>query len=242
VNVALSSLYPIAWFLVAATFAFLIHQPLEMLLGRSAAKIRTPSERNLALVWTIVFLALAALILTRLVAHGYPLLLLLAFAAASLFAIKLILGNSRSFRSAGQIIGALGLTATAPGAYYVVSGAIDATALLLWLGSWLFGAAQIEYVQLRIHTANSKSVRQRMTAGRRVYLFHLTLPVVAGVAAFYGRLPALAVLAFVPSMLRLLAWTVSEPQRLRVHWLGIGELMQSFLFNSVLAAAFIRFR
>lgn len=236
------NLFPAVWFLLAATFAFLAHQPLEALLGRSLIKPRTVRERNLALLWTIALLALAALALAWIVTLGYPLLLWLALAAACLFAIKLTFGNARSLRTTGQIVGAMGLTATATGGYYAITGSIDFTALLLWLASWLFAAAQIDYVQLRIHTANAHSLRQKLAAGWTVYLLHVALLLAASVAALYERIPVLLVVAFVPSALRLLAWTLATPQRLRVHRLGVMELLQGFLFNVLLAAAFVRFR
>ena len=49
-----------------------------------------------------------------------------------------------------QIIGAIGLTSTAAGAYYVASGTLDRTAVLLWIANWLFAADQIHFVQTRI--------------------------------------------------------------------------------------------
>ena len=230
------------WFLLAATFAFLAHQPLEALLGRSLIKPRTVRERNLALLWTIALLAVAALVLAWIVTHGYPLLLWLALVAACLFAIRITFGKARSLRATGQIVGTMGLTTTAPGAYYTNTGSIDFTAILLWLASWLFAAAQIDYVQLRIHTANARFLRQKLAAGWTVYLLHLALLVASSVAALYGRIPALMVVAFVPSALRLLAWTLAPSQRLRVHRLGVTELIQGVVFNFLLAAAFVRFR
>ena len=61
----------------------------------------------------------------------------------------------RRARTAAQIIGAAGLTSTAPAAYYVVTGHLDATAWSLWAANLLFAINQIQFVKLRIRAAHT---------------------------------------------------------------------------------------
>jgi 4-hydroxybenzoate polyprenyltransferase len=49
-----------------------------------------------------------------------------------------------------QMIGAAGLTSTAPAAYYAVTGHLSGTAWSLWACNFLFAINQIQFVQLRI--------------------------------------------------------------------------------------------
>jgi hypothetical protein len=235
------NLAPVLWFLLAAASAFLAHQPLEELLGQSPVKIRSAPEKRLALWWTAGCLTVGSFALAQMVRQGYPVILFFALASVNVFALKVVIGNARAHRFAGQIVGALGLTLTAPGAYYVVTGEIDSTSYLLWSASWLFAAAQIGYVRLRIRTANAASLRDKARAGWKVCLLHLGLPSLAAIAVIWGRIPALLALAFVPATLRCVVWAATPPRRLRVHRLGVSELVQSLVFNAFLTAALIFF-
>jgi hypothetical protein len=52
---------------------------------------------------------------------------------------------------AAQLAGAIGLTCTAPAAYYVGTGRLSERAFVLWAANWIFAGNQIHFVQLRIH-------------------------------------------------------------------------------------------
>src|SRR5208283_4574881 len=61
----------------------------------------------------------------------------------------------REGRMPAQMIGALGLTSTAAGAYYVATGQLDHTAVALWIANWLFAGDQIHFVQVRIRSSRA---------------------------------------------------------------------------------------
>lgn len=63
------------------------------------------------------------------------------------------------------MVGTIGLTASAPAAYYVITGNFNATAWMLWLANILFAGDQIHYVQLRIHTAKVEGFRAKLARG-----------------------------------------------------------------------------
>jgi len=52
---------------------------------------------------------------------------------------------------AAQLAGAIGLTCTAPAAYYVGTGRLSERAFVLWAAHWIFAGNRIHFVQLRIH-------------------------------------------------------------------------------------------
>jgi hypothetical protein len=138
-----------------------------------------------------------------------------------------------------QLIGALGLTSTAAGAYYAATGRMDRPALLLWLASWLFAVGQIEYVQMRLRSAQVRSPRQRALNSLAVLVFHLLVMSIALVAGAAHVVPLLLGLTFIPAVIRLAVWIVRSWRPLSVHILGISELSQGILFNGLLIAAFL---
>jgi hypothetical protein len=231
----------IVWFFVCAASAFLVHQPFQAWLGRSPSKARSTEERRIALAATLVLLSLSGLSLIALAFSGRSLMFMLVALAGGCFLANMLMAGMRKrwLRAPAQIIGALGLTSTAAGAYYAIAGTIDARAALLWLGSWLFASAQIAYVQLRLRAASAGSPTEKLSAGWKVYLLHLALPMTAAIAAMSGAVSWLLALAFVPAAARLIVWCLSPPARVRVHRLGFTELAQNVIFAALLVAALL---
>lgn len=241
---SLDSAAAIAWFILAAGSAFLVHQPLQAWLGRAALKAHSTEEKRIALAATLVFLALSGLSLIALSLLGRSLMLVLAVFTGACFAANVLMEatKTRSLRAAAQTVGALGLTSTAAGAYYAVAGTIGSRAVLLWLASWLFAATQIAYVQLRLRTASARSRAEKFRAGWKVCLLHLALPLIAAVAAMSGTVSWLLALAFVPAAVRFVLWAFSSPTRIRVHRLGFIELAHNLVFAALLVVALLPLR
>ncbi|MBZ5533561.1 MAG: YwiC-like family protein [Acidobacteriia bacterium] len=227
------------WFCLAAACAFLVYQPLEVLLDLSPLKARSKTERRLAWSWVFAATAVGMLSMVELVRLGRGRVLLFATLGLACFGVRWLFGKTRALREGKQIVGALGLTSAAAGAYYVTTGRIDATALLLWGASWLFASGQIEFVQLCISTASAKSRLEKFAAGRKVFYLHLLLVVASIAAAEAGLVSILMGIAFIPAMLRLIAWGAARPHKINFHVLGFAELSQSFLFSGLLVAAFV---
>jgi hypothetical protein len=174
-------------------------------------------------------------------AKGYATgLLFVGFVAALAFTAQAAVKKmGRKGRMPAQIIGAVGLTSTAAGAYYVATGRLDRTALALWLANWLFAGDQIHFVQVRIHSSRMETVSDKMRQG---------MPFVGGQIALIGAVlglcrmglfPAAIALAFVPVLLRGALWFVGGRQPLDVHKLGFAEMRQALLFGALLSAAFL---
>jgi len=71
--------------------------------------------------------------------------------AAAAFALQAFVKRfGRAGRMPAQVIGAIGLTSTSAGAYFVSIGKLDHVAFALWLANWLFAGDQIHFVQVRI--------------------------------------------------------------------------------------------
>lgn len=234
-----SAVAPALWFSLVALCAFLIHQPLETLLDVSVLRLRSPHEQRVAVFWVTGLTALASLGILELLRLHRGLIFVFAGAALASFSLGALFGRTRSLRVLKQHIGALGLTSTAAGAYCVTAGRIDRASLLLWLAAWLFASSQIEYVQLRLRTANVKSRLQKIKAGWKVCFIHLLL-LGAGISVQAAlKTTLLFNLLFVPAAARLVVWMLRPARPLRLYLLGMSELFQSIVFNTLLTAAFL---
>lgn len=228
----------VLWFLLTALSAFLIYQPMESLLGLSLIKARSQQQHRIALLSVIALAVIATAGVLQLFHLHRGFLLGFGLAAIGCFCVRLLLGSSRSMRVPRQLIGALGLSSSAAGAYYAASGRIDWTAILLWLASWLFAVGQIEYVHLRISAAQLRSRRQKVRLSLAVCFLHLLMIGASMTATFAGFAPLLLTLAFVPSIIRIGVWVARPWRPLGVHILGFSELLQGLLFNILLVGAF----
>ena len=234
-----AALAPVLWFGLAAASAFLIYQPLESLLGLSLIKTRSQRQQRTALIWIIALTIAGVCSILELLHLQRFLVLLIGAVASGCFGVRSLLGRSRRVRVLKQLIGALGLSSTAAGAYYAATGRMDRTALTIWLASWLFAVGQIEYVQLRLRSAQIRSGRQRAMNSLAVSVFHVSVMSIAIAAGMAHAAPLLLAFTFIPAVVRLAVWIVRSWRPLGVHILGISELAQGIVFNGLLIAAFV---
>jgi hypothetical protein len=231
---------PLMVFAVAAMAVFWLRTPLESWLGTTPMRAQTAGERRALLVFLLSLSVVAAVMFAALFWDGrnrelLPLGAIAVLAFAGQAGLKKL---SRRLRMAAQVAGALGLTATAPAAYCVVTGKFDSTAAALWLANWLFAGDQIHFVQLRIHAARAQGAGEKLRRGRALVAGQVGLAAALIVAARLEWLPWLALLAFVPVFVRGLTWFVRSAQPLAVRRLGWSELAQSVLFGALLIVAF----
>lgn len=230
---------PLLWFTIAAVSLFWLRTPVEALLGTSVIRARTTDERRAA--WTAVGIiaAISVVCLAALFWRGQHLALLVIGAIAGLaFAIQAPLKRQRKFRAAAEVIGSIGLTSTAACACYLVTGSFGSAALTIWAINWLFAVEQIEFVQMRIRGAKLATFGERFARGK-THIFTSVLILLAIAAMAIGKLvPALAILAFAPALIRLALWFTSKHKPLDVHRLGWMELGNAITFAALLVTAF----
>ena len=234
-------LLPLLLLIIVALSLFWLRTPVEAWLGTSPLKAQTAAEKNSVLVAAAALSSAAAFCLTLLFWNGRnrSLLLLGAIAAAAFIFQAGLKKLGRSTRMAAQVIGAVGLTSTAPAAYYVVAGQLDFRALALWLANWLFAGNQIHFVQLRIHAARAATRSERLSRGRFFLLGQIVMVAVLLMAWRAGLWPLLMLLAFLPALWRGTAWFLSPPQPLAVRRLGWTELAHAIVFGTLLVIAFL---
>jgi hypothetical protein len=226
---------------VAALSLFWLRTPVESLMGIGSLTANTKEERRTALVASVLLATVATACLTDLMWKGQDSqLLLLGGATAFALLVQSALGSrGRSGRMAAQMVGAIGLTCTAPAAYYIGTGRLSERAFILWAANWIFAGNKIHFVQLRIHSARASNFGEKFERGK---LFLLAQPVFFAslvIASFWRVLPPLAIVAFVPALVRGTLWFCRKPKSLDVRSLGWSEMKHGVVFGILLAVAFI---
>jgi len=234
--------WPLLLFTLAALSLFALRTPVESLLAIGPISARTADERWTALIGSACFALVAAACLIALMGKGrYPALLI--FGAASAFALAmqgLVRKRGRGARMFSQIVGAIGLTSTAPAAYYIGTGHLDNRAFVLWIANWIFAGNQIHFVQLRIHAARATTFAEKFSKGK-VFLAAqavLLLALVPGWSRWH-ILPGFSSVAFVPAVVRGSYWLFQKTEPLDVKGLGWSEMKHGVTFGILLALAFL---
>ncbi len=163
---------PLVLFVVATLALFWLRTPLEAWLGLSPIKAQTKQDQASVLRLIVLLCVVALASLGILFATGYARgLVVIGIVAAVAFGVQEIVKKlGRAGRMPAQIIGAIGLTSTAAGAYYVASGALDRTAVLLWIANWLFAADQIHFVQIAHSRISPDNVAGKVCARKVVHI------------------------------------------------------------------------
>jgi hypothetical protein len=228
-------------FVAAALSLFWLRTPVEAWLGTSAIKAQSQSERATVLKVSIAIVLIAALAVIALFLSGYSRgLLIIGTVAAAAFGTQAVVKKlGRRGRMPAQVIGAVGLTSTAAGAYYVAGGKLDQVAIALWLANWLFAGDQVHFVQVRIHSSRAATVKEKLYSGYAFLAGQIVLLALVIALCRAHIFPRYVVLAFVPILLRGTLWLLRGRQPLDVHKLGFAELFQALIFGALLCAAFL---
>lgn len=231
---------PLALLTIASLALFWMRAPAEIALGTSPIRSQSASETNWLLLATTLLASIAMLCIAALLWDGANrgLLALGALAAVAFVVQALLKTLGRRARMPAQLIGAIGLAAVAPAAWYIITGRLDSRALGLWTANWMFAGNQIHFVQLRIHAARAAAWREKVRLGRAFFLGQL-LMIAALLAVVRAQLlPALGLAAFVPLLARGFLWLKPGAQPLAVRRLGWSELAQGIAFGLLLIGAY----
>lgn len=213
---------------LSVSFVFIAHESL-LIWWRVRARGQQNEE---ALRFTLSYLALAGV-------FGAPLLLvyhLYWFVAMGLSALVLLAINARQAvrredrTIGGEMMAIAGLTLTAPAAYYAARGAIDVTALWLWVLCAVYFASSVFYVKLRVSTINPRIDETRRQSWRRCASYHAVLLALLLVLALTESLNLFAFAAFAPVLTRSF-WYLARPVRqLNLRRVGLLEVAYSLVF------------
>jgi hypothetical protein len=233
--------WPLVLFTAVVLALFWLRTPFESLLGSSPMSARSQAERKAALLACLLLAIIALACLAALMWHGKHLgLLWFGLIVALMFGIQVGLKKlGRNMRLPAELVGALGLTCTAPAAYYVATGKLDFCAWGLWAANWMFAGNQIHFVHLRIHGARASGFSKKLAEGWLFFLNQVLVIPILVAAAFAHWLPVLVPFAFVPVLARGFYWFLSKPAPLQIKRLGWSEMKQGVLFGILLTIFFI---
>jgi hypothetical protein len=235
-----SHIFPLILLLTAALALFWLRTPLESLLGTSAMRAQTLEEAHTLRSVIVVLGGVATVALAGLLwaGHNADLWPLGAAVAAAFIGQALLKKLGRRARMFSEIVGTIGLTASAPAAYYVITGNFNATAWMLWLANILFAGDQIHYVQLRIHTAKIEGFRAKLSRGWAFAVGQALMTTVLTLVCMARLMPPIASIAFAPLLFRGWFYFVQEPAPLIVRRLGWAEVKHATAFCVLFIATF----
>jgi hypothetical protein len=228
-------------FTVAALSLLCLRAPVESLLGTSSMIARTSAERRTAFIASVISGSVACLCLIALMWKGQnSKLLFFGGATACAFVTQVLLRKAgRWARLTAQLVGAIGLSGTAPAAYYLGTGNLDSRGFILWVANWLFAWNQIHFVQLRIHAARAVTFREKFANGKFFLLIQTLLLATLAVASLWRLVPSMVILASVPAVVRGTQWFVRGLEPLDVKRLGWSEMKHGVVFGILLTIAFL---
>jgi hypothetical protein len=139
-----------------------------------------------------------------------------------------------------QLLAVGGLTLTAPAAWYVATGALDARARWLWLLNVLYFAGGVFYVRMHIAAAMRRQpfegFAERWRYGVSVLAYHGGLVVVLLSLASRSVITFWALLAYAPMVARAFVGLGQLGSVLRIKRLGWTEVAYSLVFAVLLIA------
>jgi hypothetical protein len=217
---------PLAPLTIAALTLFWLRTPVESWLGTTPLRAHTGAELQLVRRTVLALAAVAAGALIWVFGGGRngELLWIGAGAALAFLAQAFLKKACRSARTVAQMIGAAGLTAAAPAAYYVATGRVTATAWSLWIANLLFAINQIHFVQLRIHASRGATRAEKLSQGAGFLVEQAVLMALIALACARGFFSWYAAVAFLPALIRGFAWFARRSRPLAVRALGWSEL------------------
>lgn len=209
-----------ALFTIAATAAFLAREPFMMAWRgwrRNAESGRAPTM--------VAIYGVLALVAGLPLVPMYPWLAALGAAGGALYAWHAEASMRGEGRSAGVEVLAIATSMlTAPAAYYVATGRLDGTALVLWLAVFGYFASTVFYVKMRLTSSRARSIVVKEKARRECVAVHSVVAI--GILA----LPPLAALGYLPAIARAFWYALRPTEQVNLKQVGWTEVVYSLVF------------
>jgi hypothetical protein len=226
---------------IAVLGAFMSYVPAQMVMRHHLGRPLPEGKLRQAWFWGSIYLGASIASSFPVVMQGYLLLIPLGILGVVAFAVNFFLTRNAPKTIAGDLVSVAGLTLSALLAYYTLKGALDTTALLLWVVNLLFFGGSVLYVHMKIRAASTRKESlepgEKFSLGRFNLLYHIAAVGIAAGLVFVGALPALAILAFVPMAIHAFYGTLKLSGRVRFKNLGFLMLGHSVLFAFLVVGA-----
>lgn len=236
---------PSAYLVIAAMTAFLIRQPVTVMVKALSGR-RSAADLVPARFWLLIYGILAAAALTGLILSGNGYILYLAIPGAPVFAWHLWLVSKRQERKQEnvEVIATGVLALAAPAAYWVGIGGYNPSGWWLWLFTWLQSAASIVYAYLRLsqrdisqEQAAVKSRGEWWQMGQRALMYTSFNVILSFGLGVFQYIPFWIFIPFLLQWLETL-WGINHPA---VGWRPVRIGMRQLIISILWTVAFIVF-
>ncbi len=235
--------YSTAWLILAVVAGFFFRQPLTIAV-KVMSKRRPNRELIPALFWMGAYATVALVGVAGIVRAGQGFILVLGIPALPVLGWHLWLVSRREERRKPlvEIAGSGVLALSAPAAYWLGTGSLDATGWLLWLLLWLQAAGSILYAYLRLEQRVWKQVPSVSACWKAgilpLIVTSLSLLMVTGLS-LQGWLPVLLPLAYLIQVVETL-WGILHPAlAAKPVAIGVRQLIVSVAFTLVFTAIWL---
>jgi YwiC-like protein len=214
--------------LSSVTFLFIARQSLlDWLVARNRGKSEPTAFRMMC-----IYTGLSG-VFGGVLVFSYQLTWLVAIASLS---VVLLVFNSwqvvrRKDRTVGtETIAIIGLTATAPTAYYVCRGEWASEGWVLWALCALYFASSVFYVKLRVLSLSRRRNDLRRQSWRYCAFYHLFLLLVLIILNVTSHTNLYILAAFLPVLIRTV-WELQRPSnQISLRRIGLLEIAYSLVF------------
>lgn len=232
----------LVWLLLAGLFAFLLRQPITMLVKVAAGR-RRRREIAPALVWAMIYSLLGLTALAPLLLGGYRQLILLALPGLLVFGWHswLVYQRQERRRPGVEVVATGALSLMAPAAYWVAGGTSVLVSAILWATTWLQAAASIVFIHLRLEQrdwTSASDIATRLRRGRRPLSYHVFNLIYSLALTGVLMLPAWVAAAFALMLLDCLEGVLRPAIGVRPPRIGIRQGLMSAAFIAISAIGF----
>ena len=220
---------------LSALSFFLAYAPGQILLRQYYGSHQFKEKVDQAKFWTPMYLGIALVFGVQPLREGYTLLIAAGGLAAGSFLGNFFLTRRYTKSVISDLLAVAGLTLGAPSAYYVLTGRVDRTAMLLYLFNFLFFGCSVFYVHMKIRASATKlsimTPRDKFSLGKMNLAYHIIVISLVGALATLHTTSIIALLFFVPMFIHALYGTLSLSCKIRFKNLGFLLLGQAVAFG-----------
>jgi hypothetical protein len=223
------------WLVTAALAAFLIRQPVTMMVKAYSGR-RPKSELRSALLWLSVYGLVGLIASVKLAVLGYGFVFALALPALPVFAWHLWLVSRRAERRQVMVEVAAGgmLALAAPAALWVGLGQYNPSGWYLWALCWLQVSGTILYAYLRLQQRSLKAMPTRFESyrmGKTALVFNLSAFLLVALLSAARLIPSWVFLAYLIQPIEVVYGIFRPAVGVKPKSIGIRQLIISTLFT-----------
>ncbi|MDH3251248.1 MAG: YwiC-like family protein [Ignavibacteria bacterium] len=224
--------------LLCALLVFLGTIPLQTLLRHRFDTRQSPDRVRQARVWGTWYLLGGFIAAVPLLLDGRVFLPVLAMIGSGTLMGNFLLTRSQPKTIQSDFLAVAGLCLGAPAAYYVATGVVDRTALVLWLLNVLFFGWTVFYVQMKIRAVSYRKdrlvCREKIALSRQMLSYNILVLAIVTFCVLQKLATPYAAIAFLPVTAHALIGTVRLTAKVRFRKLGFALLGHSMIFGFIL--------